>query len=363
MLLITCHIVLGVNAANRQEFVASDPEARIEQLTAALAEARLELNDCRESLQRSQGTLCALADGLAVVDMQGRVTCLNPIATHLTGWSESESLGRQLADIVRFTDAQGRSVNVLAVGFESLSNGHENIVSLRRRDGHVILVDGMVAQIHDSHARPIGSVVTFRNVTAAARLTRELAFHANHDPLTGLKNRRAFDAQLERAISTPAELGFSHAMLYCDLDQFKVVNDIGGHVAGDELLRQLAAVLRSQLRERDTLARLGGDEFAVLLENCTPTQACRVAEKLRSAIAGFEFAWDGREFRIGTSIGQVVFTDGEKMSAEEIVGIADRMCYVAKAGGRNQVAAHPSKCARSDRRTSVGSPKAATQGT
>ena len=331
---------MRMDISSREESGASNPAAGIEQLTADLAEARLELRACRESLHRSQRTLCALADGLAVVDLQGRVTCLNPVAAHLTGWSEDESLGQHLGDIVRFTDAQGMSVNVLTEGFECLSNGHENIVSLRRRDGHVILVDGIVAHIHDLDERPMGFVVTFRNVTATARLTRELAFHANHDPLTGLKNRRAFDAQLERAISTAAELGCSHAMLYCDLDRFKLVNDVGGHVAGDELLRQLAVVLRSQLREHDSLARLGGDEFAVLLENCTPARATRVAEKLRSAIERFEFAWDGRIFRIGTSIGQVVFTQSEKMSAEEIVSTADRMCYAAKAGGRNQVAAH-----------------------
>ena len=326
---------MGMDVAEKS--VASDSEARIQQLTAALAEARLELGACRESLQRSQSALCALADGLAVVDVQGRVTCLNPIAAHLTGWTESESLGRFLTEIIRFTDAQGRSVNVLSDGFEGFSNGHVDFVSLRRRDGHIILVDGTVADIHDRDKRAIGSVVTFRNVTASARLTRELAFHANHDPLTGLQNRRAFEAQLERAISTAAEFGCRHALLYCDLDHFKVVNDIGGHVAGDELLRQLAVLLRRQLREHDSLARLGGDEFAVLLENCTTAQATMVAEKIRSAIEGFEFAWDGQVFRIGTSIGQIDFSDDETLSVEEIVGIADRMCYVAKASGRNQV--------------------------
>jgi diguanylate cyclase (GGDEF)-like protein/PAS domain S-box-containing protein len=319
--------------------VEADSKRRIEQLTAALTAARLELDTCRDQLQRTQSALCAVADGLAIVDLQGRISSLNPVATHMTGWKEEASLGQPLSEIVRFTDARGRSVNVLAEGF---SNGRDEIVSLRRRDGHVILVDGAVAQVHDRDKQVIGTIVTFRNVTAAARMTRELAFHANHDPLTGLYNRRAFESHLQRAIGTAAELGCCHSVLYFDLDRFKDVNDGAGHVAGDELLRQLALLLRRQLRDHDSLARIGGDEFAVLLENCNAARAAQVAEKIRAAVAGFEFAWGTREFRIGSSIGVMDFADGQR-SAAQIMGMADRMCYAAKAGGRDQVATYHQK--------------------
>ena len=319
--------------------MAADSKHRIEQLTAALAAARLELDTCRDELQRSQSALRAVADGLAIVDMKGRISSLNPVATHMTGWTQEESLGQPLSEIVRFTDARGRSVDVLAEGF---SNGRDEIVSLRRRDGHVILVDGAVALVHNLDRQAIGTVVTFRNVTAAARLTRELAFHANHDPLTGLHNRRAFDSYLQRAVASATELGCCHSVLYFDLDQFKRVNDGAGHIAGDELLRQLALLLRRQLRDRDSLARIGGDEFAVLLENCNAARAAQVAEKIRTAIAGFAFAWGSREFQIGSSIGVVDFADG-KLSAAQIMGIADRMCYAAKSGGRDQVAIYRRK--------------------
>lgn len=319
--------------------MAADSKHRIEKLTAALAAARLELETCRDELQRTRSALCAVADGLAIVDLEGRISSLNPVASHMTGWKEEESLGQPLSEIVRFTDARGRSMDVLADGF---SNGHDEIVSLRRRDGHVILVDGAVAQVHDRDKQVIGTIVTFRNVTAAARMTRELAFHANHDPLTGLHNRRAFDSYLQRAIVSATELGCCHCVLYFDLDQFKRVNDGAGHVAGDELLRQLALLLRRQLRDHDSLARIGGDEFAVLLENCDATRAVQVAEKIRAAIAGFEFAWGAREFQVGSSIGVVDFADGT-LSAAQIMGIADRMCYAAKAGGRDQVATYRGK--------------------
>lgn len=309
---------------------------QVQQLTATLAEVREKLRACQESHERNLSALCAIADGIAIVDTKGRITCLNTVASHLTGWKENVSLGRNLAKVVNFTDNQGRSLDVLAEGF---SSDHEDIVSLVRRDGHVILVDGTVAQVHDRKKKTIGAVVTFRNVTATTRLTRELAYHANHDSLTGVHNRRAFESQLERAITNAAEFGTSNAMLYIDLDQFKAVNDRGGHAAGDELLRQLALLLRKQLREHDTVARLGGDEFAVLLENCAPDHAATVAEKIRTAIVEFAFAWHGRNFQLGTSIGQIEFADGAR-SVEDIIGIADRMCYLAKAGGRNQVACY-----------------------
>jgi diguanylate cyclase (GGDEF)-like protein/PAS domain S-box-containing protein len=319
-----------------------EADAKIKQLTTALTAARSELDTYRDELQRTQNALRAVADGLAIVNLQGRISSLNPVATHMTGWTEEESLGQPLSEIVRFTDARGRSVDVLAEGF---SSGRAQIVSLCRRDGHVILVDGAVAQVHDPDMQVIGTVVTFRNVTAAARMTRELAFHANHDPLTGLHNRRAFESHLQRAVASATELGCCHCVLYFDLDRFKGVNDGAGHVAGDELLRQLALLLRRQLREHDSLARIGGDEFAVLLENCNAKRAVQVAEKIRSAIAGFEFGWDTRVFRIGSSIGVVDFADGT-LSAAQIMEIADRMCYAAKAGGRDQVATYHGKRSR-----------------
>ncbi|NUS38752.1 MAG: diguanylate cyclase [Lysobacter sp.] len=284
------------------------------------------------SAEFGQRALRAIPDGVVIVDLEGRVAFLNPIAAHLTGWSEAQSLGRGFSEVVRFTDAHG---NVLDLHEVSVSG--DNITALVRRDGHVILVDGAMGPIEENR-RQVGWVVTFRNVTAAKRLTNELMYHANHDALTGLVNRRSFESRLERAITTAAGQGCHHTLLYFDLDRFKAVNDRGGHVAGDELLRQLAALLRKQLRERDTLARLGGDEFAVLLEDCRPGDAACVAEKLRSAVAGFEFVWEGERFRIGASIGQLDFADGAH-SPDELLARADELCYRAKALGRNQVVA------------------------
>ena len=310
--------------------------AEVDMLTEELVAVREKLRLCQSSHELNLNALCAIAEGIAIVDTAGRITCLNPVAVHLTGWKEHTALGRHLQEIVRFTDNQGQALDVLSEGF---SSDHEQIVSLVRRDGHIILVDGTVAQVHDHDKKTIGTVITFRNVTASTRLTRELAYQASHDSLTGLHNRRAFKSQLQRTIAHAAEFGCGNALLYIDLDQFKVVNDRGGHAAGDELLRQLAVLLRKELRGHDTVARLGGDEFVVLLENCTQEHASTVAEKIRAAIVGFEFVWHQRTYRLGASIGQIDFSDGER-SVEQLIRLADRMCYIAKTSGRNQVARH-----------------------
>ena len=120
---------------------------------------------------------------------------------------------------------------------------------------------------------------------------RQLAYQASHDPLTGLINRREFECRVERAIQNANAQGASHALLYLDLDQFKIVNDSCGHAAGDELLQQLSQLLLGSVRHRDTLSRLGGDEFGMLFENCPLDKAIEIANNLIKAIKDFHFTW------------------------------------------------------------------------
>src|SRR5207249_7955878 len=138
-------------------------------------------------------------------------------------------------------------------------------------------------------------------------------------------NRTEFENRLSLALKSAAQLGRHHAVMYLDLDQFKVVNDTCGHAAGDQLMRQVSSVLQRRLREGDTLARLGGDEFGVLLENCAPDHAARIAESLRDAVAHMQFASSGGTFKLGVSIGLVTIADGE-LSVAAILGAADASC-------------------------------------
>lgn len=303
-----------------------------EALRARLAQAEATLQAQQARLDDLLGALRALPDGIVLVDRRGRITDLNLGALHLTGWTETQALGRPLHDVVALRDSHGRSVDLLALGHDAGGQ----VASLVRRDQHEVLVDATIASILDREQRPCGAVVAFRNVTAAKRINDELTFQAMHDPLTGLLNRRAFESQLQRAVAHAERHGTPYALLYLDLDRFKAVNDTAGHIAGDELLRVLSALLKRSLRDHDTLARLGGDEFALLLEHCEPREADDIAERTRMAVAGFRFRWLDFEFTVGASIGLVAFCSGVR-APQELLRCADEMCYRAKSKGRNQV--------------------------
>lgn len=166
--------------------------------------------------------------------------------------------------------------------------------------------------------------------------TARLVYQASHDALTGLINRREFEQRLERTLLSALQQDREHALCYMDLDQFKVINDTCGHAAGDELLRQLALLLKANLRERDTLARLGGDEFALLLENCNVQDALEVADTFRTEVQRFRFKWGDRIFAVGMSVGMVAI-NRDSGTAANLLSAADAACYVAKDRGRNQI--------------------------
>jgi diguanylate cyclase (GGDEF)-like protein len=163
----------------------------------------------------------------------------------------------------------------------------------------------------------------------------KINYQAAHDSLTGLISRREFESRLMNVLAL-SDSSSEHALCYLDLDQFKVINDDCGHLAGDELLHQLAILLQSKVRKRDTLARLGGDEFGLLMEHCSIEEAMRVAESLRLAVEEFRFVWEKKNFSLGVSIGLVPIISG-KSDVKGILGAADAACYAAKDAGRNRI--------------------------
>jgi diguanylate cyclase (GGDEF)-like protein len=182
-----------------------------------------------------------------------------------------------------------------------------------------------------------GAVIVFSDVSRERRMKRLLSYQAAHDALTGLINRREFESRLNSAIeSARTDPNVRHAMVYVDLDQFKVVNDTCGHPAGDQLLRQVTGLLQTRVRANDVLARLGGDEFGVLLEHCTPEQSLRIADSLRQAIHDLRFQWGSNTMQIGASIG-IVEINHHTESVATLLSAADIACYSAKDGGRNRV--------------------------
>jgi len=169
--------------------------------------------------------------------------------------------------------------------------------------------------------------------------SKQLTYQSSHDVLTGLINRHEFERQTELLVSTLEHTSNEHALCYIDLDQFKVINDTCGHIAGDEMLRQISTVIRSSIRGRDTLARLGGDEFAILMENTSPENAFQTATKIKEAIQLHLFIWENHNYKTSVSIGLVPIKNAT-ISFTELLSAADIACYTAKEKGRNRIQLH-----------------------
>jgi diguanylate cyclase (GGDEF)-like protein/PAS domain S-box-containing protein len=219
---------------------------------------------------------------------------------------------------------------------------------LLHRDGSWRWIRDTVRLIRDAQGCPLEMVGSWLDNTEAQILSEQLTYQASHDALTGLINRRAFEQRLQRALESAHERGAEHALFYLDLDQFKIINDTCGHMAGDTLLRELPQLLQGRMRKQDTLARLGGDEFGVLMEHCSLYDAMRVADALCKAVSDFRFTWGDKTFRVGVSIG-VVPMNAASGSFGEVLSAADSACYAAKDAGRNRAhlyAEHDSELAR-----------------
>ncbi|MBL8540691.1 MAG: EAL domain-containing protein [Betaproteobacteria bacterium] len=315
--------------------VNEELEQKVGERTAQLARAN-EVLQAEKELFRV--TLASIGDAVITTDAEETITYLNKVAVELTGWPQDEAKGRPVREVLRIVHEETRKPVADPIGdglWAGERAGPLDHIVLICRDGREISIDTSVAPILDRHNTTIGAVLVFRDVTAQRRLAQQLSHQATHDTLTELVNRREFERRLTHLLASASPYA-PHALLYLDLDQFKVVNDTCGHAAGDDLLRQISALLRTKLRARDTLARLGGDEFGVLLEHCAVTEAKRIADNLRELVHGFRFVWQDKSFQIGVSIGLVpLIQAGETPSG--VLSAADSSCYAAKEKGRNRV--------------------------
>ena len=297
-------------------------------------QAEMMLSEEKELLQV---TLNSIGDGVITTDTAGCVTYLNPAAQSMTGWTNAEARGNPFQSVFQFihenmTDKQSlTAVESVLRGSECARLAEHKV--LISRDGNRITIEGSAAPIHNRSGQVIGVVLAFRDVTDARKAAEQMNYLAMHDPLTGLVNRREFERRLQRLLG--AREG-EHTLLYLDLDRFKVVNDTCGHLAGDELLRQVSNRMQTMLREHDALARLGGDEFAILLDGCASEPALAIAERILALVQDLGFVWESKSFSIGVSIGMVSFC-GNAATLSDILRMADAACYVAKDKGRNRI--------------------------
>ncbi len=284
-------------------------------------------------------TLQSIGDAVLTTDRHGLVEWLNPVAERMTGWLNGEAKGRPANQVYRLVQEESRlpAVNPVASCLaRGAAVGQSDQTLLISRNGIEYGIEDLASPIRDDAGTLRGVVLVFHDVTEQRRLSGEMSYRATHDPLTGLVNRSEFETRIRRLLQKAREDHSQHALLYIDLDQFKLVNDACGHSAGDQLLQQVSKLLGDAVRNRDTLARLGGDEFAIILEHCTTEQAQRAAQLVCDRMEDYRFAHDGRRFRIGTSIG-LVPVDGRWTSTAAILQAADTACYAAKEAGRNRV--------------------------
>lgn len=298
------------------------------QLGKKLNELEAAKNALQESENKFRDFAGVAADWFWEVDNDYRFIFVQGYALESVGISPTDLLGKT------FDEVTGNSLDF------SLLARHQSFedVDIRwpLKNGSDIFFRMSGRSIYDSDGNCIGYRGTASDITEAHELSNKLLYRANHDSLTGLHNRNSFESQLKKILENAKYEGSLHTICYLDLDQFKVINDTCGHVAGDELLRQLSLILKEFVSSGDVVARLGGDEFGILLKFCPVSKAEIITNKIREAICSFRFAWEGYNFSVGASIG-IAEISNTSVDSSELMKIVDAACYAAKDGGRNRI--------------------------
>jgi diguanylate cyclase (GGDEF)-like protein/PAS domain S-box-containing protein len=291
-----------------------------------------------EALRESEKRYRALYDDnpsmFFTVDFEGRVLSANHFGAEQLGYCVEELVGMPLAKL--YLKSEKASVR------EHLETCIRNPETVQRREFCKVRKNGTMLWVRETARTAKAAdgkstvLIVCEDITDLHKLSEQLSYHASHDPLTGLVNRRTFEDCLERVLATAAAGEGTHAICYMDLDRFKIINDTCSHSAGDEFLRQLGGLFLEHVRKTDTLARLGGDEFGVLMEHCSLQQARRLSNSLRKATEDFRFRWEDKSFSIGVSIGLVPITKNSGNVAQ-ILQEVDAACYLAKDAGGNGV--------------------------
>lgn len=289
--------------------------------------------------ERAQVTLNSIGDGVLTTDATGAMNYLNPAAEAILGLDLTNVQGRFYAEVLNIQDEATKkpAPDPIAKCF-----GRKSVVSLSQHtilinaQGQEFAVDVTAAPMLGKDGELLGAVLVLHNMTAMRGLTRQLNYQATHDALTGLINRREFEVRLRQAMESAKVDNRDHALLFIDLDRFKIINDSCGHLAGDAVLKDLAKAMGEKLRRVDTFARLGGDEFALILEYCPLETAERIGNDLLEVIKAYRLEWDGRTFDVGASMGLAPIT-ADTHDVTELLSQADSACYAAKDSGRNRI--------------------------
>lgn len=300
----------------------------------------IEKEKAEASAERLKLAMLGANDGLWDWDLAGDKIYFSPRWKSMLGFAEDEIIDHYdtWRDLVHPEDVD-KAIAQIQDFMDKKVVRYESEFRMRHKDGQYINILSRAFAVESEEGKITRLVGTHIDITERKKAEEQLNYQSSHDSLTGLVNRREFERRTEQLLFTSKKQNQLHALCYMDLDQFKVVNDTCGHAAGDEMLRQISALLKEAVRDNDTLARLGGDEFGVLMEHCSPDNAYRVTRAIQAAIQEYQFVWENRTFRAGVSIGLVQITD-KTNNLTELLKVADVACYMAKDKGRNRIHVH-----------------------
>jgi diguanylate cyclase (GGDEF)-like protein/PAS domain S-box-containing protein len=298
------------------------------------------------SKRQAQYTLESVAEGVITTDNDGRVDYMNRAAEALVGTNRDAAVGHRIGELFTLVDDADR---------RPLGDPVDRCLAMRRRVNMgrravLVTADGEHEHSVELTASPVrgpsnsisGAVVVIHDVSELRGLTRKMSYQATHDPLTGLINRREFERRLDEAMDEAHTEETVHMLFYMDLDRFKAVNDSCGHIAGDNMLREVASLIKDQVRDSDFVGRLGGDEFGALLIGCPIDKARQIANDICNAVADYRFVWKDKIFNIGISVGLVEVSHASG-TLQDVISAADSACYMAKQAGRGQVHVYSSR--------------------
>jgi diguanylate cyclase (GGDEF)-like protein/PAS domain S-box-containing protein len=292
------------------------------------------------SKRQAQYTLESISEGVITTDNDGHIDYMNLAAESLIGTNRDDAAGHRVGELFTLVDDADR---------RSLGDPVERCLAMRRRVNMgrravMVSADGEHEHSVEITASPVrgpgnsisGAVVVFHDVGELRGLTRQMSYQATHDPLTGLVNRREFERRLDEAMDSAHAEEAVHMLFYMDLDRFMAVNDTCGHLAGDNMLREVATLIKNEVRDSDFVGRLGGDEFGALLIGCPIEKARQLASDICNAVSDYRFVWKDKIFNIGVSIGLVEISHASG-TLQDVMSAADSACYMAKQQGRGQV--------------------------